>query len=324
MEFFNPNSNVNFMGLRRVTLAISVILVLVSVISLATRGLNFALDFTGGTLVEVAYDRAVEQNEVTHSLEKADIRGAVVQRFDSRNFAIRLPPESAKKAPASDDSKVSVDASNTRVAEQVTRALTADGQKITVKRSEYVGPQVGAELAYNGVIAVLVVLTGIFIYIMLRFEWKFSMAVVACELHDVILVLGFFSLTGMDFDLAVLAAVLAVDGYSVNDTIVVLDRVRELFRSSRKLSPVEILNRAINDTLSRTIMTSLTTLLTVAALYFFGGESLKGFSLALMVGIGVGTLSSIFFANPVLLVLGVSKQDLMPKARDTSELERRP
>lgn len=203
-------------------------------------------------------------------------------------------------------------------------ALRADGVGVTVKRSEFVGPQVGKELAYNGVIAVFVVLTGIMLYIAMRFEWKFAVATVAGEMHDVIITLGFFAITGMDFDLTVLAAILAVDGYSVNDKIVVFDRVRELFRSTRGSEPTEVLNRAINNTLGRTIMTSLTTLLTVVSLYLFGGQTLEGFSLALIVGIVVGTLSSIFFACPVLLKLGVTKQDLMPKARDDSELARRP
>lgn len=325
MEFFNPNSNVNFMGIRRFTVAMSLVLVLVSIVSLATRGLNLALDFTGGTLVEVAYEQPAEQATVTSALEAAGFHGAIVQRFDSRNFSIRLAPEATV---AEDDAggagESSLDAANTRAATAVQQALAADGAKLEIKRSEFVGPQVGAELAYNGIVAVLVVLTGIFIYIMMRFEWKFSAAVVAGELHDVIITLGFFSLTGMDFDLTVLAAVLAVDGYSVNDKIVVFDRVRELFRSSRKAEPVEILNRAVNDTLSRTIMTSLTTLLTVVALYLFGGPTVEGFSLALIIGIVVGTLSSIFFAAPVVLALGVTKQDLLPKARDESDLDRRP
>lgn len=328
MEFFNPNRNVNFMGVRRYTLVVSLILVLVSVVSLATRGLNFALDFTGGTLVEVAFEQPAEQAEVASALERAGFEGAIVQRFDSRNFSIRIAPEaiaeSDKPQDADDAQDSALDARNTRAAESVLSALTADGTKLAIKRSEYVGPQVGAELATNGIVAVFVVLTGIFIYIMMRFEWKFSLAVVACELHDVILVLGFFSLTGMDFDLAVLAAVLAVDGYSVNDTIVVFDRVRELFRAAGKSTPVEVLNRAVNDTLGRTIMTSVTTLLTVVALYLFGGSTLQGFSLALIIGIVVGTLSSIFFAGPVLLSLGASKQDLLPKARDESDLDRRP
>lgn len=339
MEFFNPKSNVNFLGIRRITVSISLILLLVSIVSLSTRGLNFALDFTGGTLVEVEYTEAIEQQEVSEDLESSGFRGAVVQRFTAKSLSIRLSPEAAEAAlvaaeaekAANADSaspsvtiESSIDDRNAAVGRMVLDALTKDGRQVEIKRSEFVGPQVGAELAYNGVVAVLVVLAGIMIYIALRFEWKFSLATVAGEIHDVIITLGFFSLTGIDFDLTVLAAILAVDGYSVNDKIVVFDRVRELFRSARKATPVEILNLAVNQTLSRTIMTSLTTLLTVCALYFIGGSSLEGFSLALMVGIVVGTLSSIFFACPVLLSLGVSKQDLLPKARDEAELARRP
>lgn len=326
MEFFSPTSNVNFMGARRISVAISIVLVIGSILALATRGLNFALDFTGGTLVEVNYDAPVEQPAVVKALEAAGFRGAVVQRFDSRNFAIRLAPEENAKAQADapDAKETSLDSRNAALGKRVVNALRADGVGVTVKRSEFVGPQVGKELAYNGVIAVFVVLTGIMLYIAMRFEWKFAVATVAGEMHDVIITLGFFAITGMDFDLTVLAAILAVDGYSVNDKIVVFDRVRELFRSTRGSEPTEVLNRAINNTLGRTIMTSLTTLLTVVSLYLFGGQTLEGFSLALIVGIVVGTLSSIFFACPVLLKLGVTKQDLMPKARDDSELARRP
>ncbi len=327
MEIFNPSSNVNFMAIRRYTVAVSLFLVLVSIVSLATRGLNFALDFTGGTLVEVVYAEPIEQAEVSAALEAAEFRGAVVQRFSSTNLSIRLSPEAVEAASeraGGSDGESSIDSRNAAVGEAVLAALTQGGRSVEIKRSEFVGPQVGEELAYNGIVAVLVVLAGIMIYIALRFEWKFSLAVVAGELHDVIIVLGFFSLTGMDFDLTVLAAILAVDGYSVNDKIVVFDRVREIFRSTRKAAPVEVMNLAVNQTLSRTIMTSMTTLLTVVALYLFGGTSLEGFSLALIVGIVIGTLSSIFFAGPVLLALGVSKQDLMPKARDEAELARRP
>jgi preprotein translocase subunit SecF len=327
MEFFNPSSNVQFMAIRRYTVAISLALVLISIVSLSTRGLNLALDFTGGTLVEVVYAEPVEQGEVSDKLEAAGIRGAVVQRFSSTNLSIRLSPEVANEAArveGEDVTESSIDDRNAAVGLKVLEALSVGGSAVEIKRSEFVGPQVGAELAYNGIVAILVVLAGIMIYVALRFEWKFSLAVVAGELHDVLIVLGFFSLTGMDFDLTVLAAILAVDGYSVNDKIVVFDRVRELFRSSRKASPEEILNVAVNQTLSRTIMTSLTTLLTVVALYLFGGSSLEGFSLALIIGIVIGTLSSIFFAGPVLLALGVTKQDLMPRARDEAELARRP
>jgi preprotein translocase subunit SecF len=329
MEIFNPASNVNFMGLRRYTVTISLLLVLVAIVSLATRGLNFALDFTGGSLVEVNYDSPVEVNEVSSTLEAAGFEGAVVQRFSSTSLSIRLPPPDLEAAEAasqgsSDAVESSIDDINAETERRVRAALTAGGRSVEVKPSEYVGPQVGAELAYNGVVAVLVVLAGIMIYVALRFEWKFALAVVAGEIHDVLITVGFFSITGLDFDLTVLAAVLAVDGYSVNDKIVVFDRVRELFRSARKLTPVEVLNRAVNDTLSRTIMTSATTFITVAALYFLGGPTLQGFALALMIGIFIGTLSSIFFACPVLLQLGVTKQDLLPRARDEAELARRP
>jgi len=325
MEFFNPNSNVNFMGIRRYTVSISVILMLVSIVSLATRGLNFGLDFTGGSEVEVAFAQPTEQRDVVVALEKAGFEGAMVQRFDTKNFSIRLRPseggESAKQQ-AADES--GVDARNNAITARVQKALDGSGHPAKLKPSVFVGPQVGKELATNGIVAVIVVLSGIMIYIAIRFEWRFAAATVLTEIHDVIITLGFFSVTGIEFDLTVLAAVLAVDGYSVNDTIVVFDRVRELFRSARKDGPLEILNRAVNNTLSRTIMTSLATMLTVVSLYFFGGPTLHGFSLALIVGIIIGTLSSIFFACPMLHIFGVSKQDLMPKVRDEAELARRP
>jgi preprotein translocase subunit SecF len=325
MHIYPPDANFNFMGIRRVTVAISLALILISIVSLATRGLNFALDFTGGTLVEVIYAEPIEQAAVNEALDQGGFSGAMVNRFSSTNFAIRLAPDLALRiAGAEALGETSLDDRNAAVGQQVLRALSADGSRVTLQRSEFVGPQVGRELAENGIIAVLVVLTGIMIYIALRFEWKFSVAVVAGELHDVILTLGFFSLTGMDFDLTVLAAILAVDGYSVNDKIVISDRIRELFRSTRKSAPEEIINTAVNQTLARTIMTSLTTLLTVSALYVFGGPALEGFSVALMFGIVIGTLSSIFFASPLLLWLGVTKQDLMPKSRDEAELARRP
>ena len=328
MEFFNPNANVNFMGIRRTTMAVSVLLVIASIVLLATRGLNFGLDFTGGSLVEVVYQEPIEQDALAHDLETGDIEGAVIQRFSGTEFSIRLPPnvlsqEEIDTAVVEQDLSP-VDAANAAVTQKVESAVTAGGRVVQVKPSVYVGPQVGAELAYNGIVAVLVVLAGIMIYVAMRFEWRFAVATVAGEIHDVIITLGFFALTGMDFDLTVLAAVLAVDGYSVNDKIVVFDRVRELFRATRKLDTIEVLNKAVNSTLSRTIMTSLTTLLTVVALYLFGGPTLKGFSAALIVGIVVGTLSTIFFASPLLQTLGVTKQDLLPKARDEEELARRP
>jgi preprotein translocase subunit SecF len=209
--------------------------------------------------------------------------------------------------------------------EKVMAALaTIEGNKATLKRSDYVGPQVGAELAENGIVAVLFVTIGFLIYISARFEWKFALAAILATAHDVVVVVGFFALTQMDFDLVVLAGVLSVMGYSINDTIVVFDRVRENFRAVHKATPAEILNRSVNQTLSRTIITSFVALLTVLALYFYGGTSLQGMALSQILGIVIGTLSSIFFACPLLLWLGVSKRDLLPRARDTSELERRP
>jgi preprotein translocase subunit SecF len=326
MEFFNPNSNVNFMGIRRYTVSISVILMIVSIVSLCTRGLNFGLDFTGGSEVDVTFSQPTEQADVSGALQKAGFKGAVVQRFDTRNYSIRLGPnegaDSAKQQASASQS--SIDARSAAITNHVQQALANGGHPATVKPSVYVGPQVGKELAQSGIVAVFVVLGGIMAYIAIRFEWRFAAATVLTEFHDVIITLGFFSITGIEFDLTVLAAVLAVDGYSVNDTIVVFDRVRELFRSSRKEGPLQILDRAVNNTLSRTIMTSLATMVTVVALFFFGGSSLHGFSIALMVGIIIGTLSSIFFACPMLNIFGVSKQDLMPKVRDEAELARRP
>jgi preprotein translocase subunit SecF len=323
MEFFNPNSNVNFMGIRRYTVSISVILMLVSIVSLATRGLNFGLDFTGGSEIEATFAQPTEQHDVSQAMQKAGFSDAQVQRFDTKNFSIRLRP-SEGGASATQRAGGSVDARNTALTARVQKALADSGHPASLKPSVFVGPQVGKELATNGIVAVVVVLSGIMIYIAIRFEWRFALATMLTEIHDVIITLGFFSVTGIEFDLTVLAAVLAVDGYSVNDTIVVFDRVRELFRSARKDTPLEILNRAVNNTLSRTIMTSLATMLTVVSLFFFGGPTLHGFSTALIVGIVIGTLSSIFFACPMLHIFGVSKQDLMPKARDEAELARRP
>lgn len=324
MEVFNPNSNVNFMRIRRVTMAVAVTLMLISIVALATRGLNFALDFTGGTLVEVEFAEATEQSAVTERLEAAGIEGALVQRFSGTSFSVRLSPKAVEEDEATAAADSSIDDGNAATAGRVLQALSAGGVKVDIKRSEFVGPQVGAELAYNGIIAVLVVLAGIMIYIALRFEWKFAVATVVGEAHDVIVTLGVFAILGYDFDLTVLAAILAVDGYSVNDKIVVFDRVRELFRATRKDTPQEVINRAINSTLSRTIMTSLTTLLTCVALFIWGGPTLQGFALALIVGIVVGTASTIFFASPLLLSLGVTKEDLMPKAKNDEELNRRP
>ena len=312
MELFPSNSKIDFLGWRKVSIAISIVLVIVSLALITTRGLNYALDFTGGVLVEAAYDQPVEIGQVREALEKGGIENALVQSLGgTREVSIRLQPEGNVK-----------DAD--KIAANVLEKLKAARPDVTLKRHDFVGPQVGEELKGDGLVAVAFVILGIMIYIGIRFEWRFAVAAIASEFHDTILTVGFFALTQREFDLTVLASVLAVVGYSINDKVVVFDRVRELFRSTRKAEPYEILNRAINQTLSRTIMTSLTTALTMFALYFWGGPAVHGFALTMLIGIVIGTLSSIFFANPILYWLGVSKSDLMPVAKESPELARRP
>ncbi|MEO7935864.1 MAG: protein translocase subunit SecF, partial [Dokdonella sp.] len=289
---------------------------------LSIRGLDYGLDFTGGTSVEVNYEKAISVAEVRSALTDGGFKDAVVQTFGGTNdFAIRIVADKDAKATKTDAESA---AANDKVAAKVLAALKAQRDDASVKGSEFVGAQVGQELRDNGMIAVIFVVIGITIYLWVRFEWRFAVAAVVTEIHDTLFTLGIFALVGGEFDLPALAAVLSVIGYSINDTIVVFDRVREMFRSSRKGDSSEILNRSVNTTLSRTIMTSTTTALAVAALYFIGGPALENFGLIMLIGIGVGTLSSIFVSNPVLLLLGVSKQDLMPTLKNDPELERRP
>lgn len=312
MELFPANSNIDFLGWRKISIAISIVLMIVSVFLITTRGLNYALDFTGGVLVEVTYDQPVEIGQVREALEAGGIHNALVQSLGgTREVSIRLQPEGDNKEAD-------------KIAANVLDKLKATRQDVTLKRHDFVGPQVGEELRTDGLIAVVFVIIGIMIYIGIRFEKRFAIAAIASEIHDTILTVGFFALTQREFDLTVLASVLAVVGYSINDKVVVFDRVRELFRLTRKAEPYEILNKAINQTLSRTIMTSLTTSLSMFALYFFGGPAVHGFALTMLIGIVIGTLSSIFFANPILYWLGVSKKDLMPVTKENPELARRP
>ncbi len=313
MEFFNSNSNIDFLAKRKISLAISIILILVSLGLLATRGLNYALDFTGGVLVEVHYEEPAEIDQVRAALETGGFHGAQVQSLGgTRDVSIRLQPREDQK-----------DAE--RVGRDVLAALQTQRQDVSLARHpDLVGPQVGAELRADGFVAAVFVMIGIMIYIGIRFEKRFAVAAIASEFHDAILTLGFFSATQIDFDLTVLASLLAVLGYSINDKVVVFDRVRELFRLTRKAEPYAILNKAVNQTLSRTIMTSVTTALAMGALYFWGGPAVHGFALTMLVGIVIGTLSSIFFANPILYWLGVSKTDLMPVTKEDPELARRP
>src|SRR5690349_6501048 len=312
MELFPSNSKIDFLGWRKVSIVVSIILMIASLALITTRGLNYALDFTGGVLVEAAYEQPVEIAQVREALEKGGFENALVQTLGgTREVSIRLQAQADAKQ---------LD----QVAAKVLAALKAARPDVTMKRSEAVGPQVGEELKSDGMIAVVFVILGIMIYIGIRFEKRFAIAATASEFHDTILTVGFFALTQREFDLTVLASVLAVVGYSINDKVVVFDRVRELFRLTRKAEPYEILNKAINQTLSRTIMTSVLTGIAMAALYFFGGPAVHGFALTMLIGIVIGTLSSIFFANPILYWLGVSKKDLMPVSKENPELARRP
>lgn len=302
----------DFMARRRNALMVSAALLLIAVVSLAFRGLNFGIDFTGGTLVEVAYPESAELGPLRAALHAEGFDDAVVQHFGTaREVLVRLPPRD--------------DLSKAELSDEVRRVLDqAGGGETKLRRIEFVGPQVGEELTEQGGLAMLIALGAIFIYVLLRFEWRFSLGSVAALFHDVLLVLGFFSVLGLDFDLTVLAAILAVIGYSLNDTIVVFDRIRENFRRVRKGTPVEVINRSLNQTLSRTLMTSLTTLLVLLALFFFGGELIHAFSTALIVGVIVGTYSSIYVASSTVLALGVSKADLMPVKKEGAELDGQP
>ncbi len=310
---FPYDSNFNFMRARWISLFIAAAIMFVAIGAMAVNSFNFGLDFTGGTSVELRFAKPVELNGVRSRLATAGYDNAVVQTFGSGNdLLIRLQPkDGASQTDTSETAEAVLLAAST---------LDNPGQR---RSSGYVGPQVGKELATNGIYALLFVVIGFGIYITFRFEWKFAVAAIITTLHDVVVVLGWFALTGHEFDLTVLAGVLSVMGFSINDTIVVFDRVRENFRGMRA-PPLDVLNRSINQTLSRTVITSFVAFLTVIALYLYGGGSLKGMAEAQMIGIVIGTLSSIFVACPLLLWLGVSKQDLMPKARDEAALARRP
>ncbi|WKD50482.1 protein translocase subunit SecF [Microbulbifer spongiae] len=313
----------DFMRWRRVAAAISIALLLASIGVLAAKGLRFGLDFTGGTQVEVGYEVTPLINDVRAQLDDAGFEGATVVNYGSENeLLIKLPPEVTEE-----ETQISATEQETvtPIGDKVVAVLQAasDGS-VTLRRVEVVGPQVGAELRDDGGLGMLVALALVMMYVALRFQYKFSIGAVAALGHDVIVVLGFFALLGLDFDLTVLAAVLAVIGYSLNDTIVVSDRIRENFRKVRKAEPEEIINISISQTLGRTFMTSFTTLLVLWALQFFGGELIHNFSLALIVGVIVGTYSSVYVAANVLMGLKISKEDLMPPVKEGAELEEMP
>ncbi|WP_049622041.1 protein translocase subunit SecF [Frateuria defendens] len=318
MEIFNHNANVNFLGMRRLSIGIAVLLVLASLALIFTRGLNYGLDFTGGVLVEVQYQQPADVGQVREALAQGGMETAVVQSLGgTRDMSIRMQPTPAMRDV---DGKVDLD----RVAAVIGKALQASRPDAVLKSRSSVSSQVGAELRSDGSIAAVFVILGIGIYLWVRFERRFAIAAIVTEVHDVLVTLGVIALVQREFDLTVLASVLAVIGYSINDKVVVFDRIRELFRLARKAEPEEVLNRSINNTLSRTIITSLFTGITMLALYLIGGPVVHGFAITMLIGIVVGTLSSIFVASPILLWLGVSKQDLMPRSKEDPELARRP
>ena len=312
MKFVRPGTTIRFMEQRILAYMASALLIVVSVVAFAVQGLNFGIDFTGGTLVEIGYPQNVELDQVRGDLAAAGYDDAVVQHFGTAtDVLIRIAPQ-----PGVTQSELST---------RVTDALRAraDGQ-LDLRRVEFVGPQVGEELAEQGGLALLVALFGILIYVTLRFEYRFSVGAVIALAHDVIVTLGFFSVLYLPFDLTILAALLAVIGYSLNDTIVIFDRVRENFRRVRKGTPEDVINLSVNQTMSRTLLTSGTTLLVLFALLFLGGEVVRGFALALIVGIVVGTYSTIYVATAAALALGVSRADLMPVKKEGAEVDSRP
>lgn len=312
MNVFPYDSKIDFLRLRHVALGLAVFLLVSAFVLLGTRGLNFALDFTGGTVTEIHFQKPVDLDQVRDKLEAGGYPGAIVQAFGSESdIVVRLQPRPDQ-------------ANAEQTGGAVLDVVATDDNPGEVKRSDFVGPQVGKELAQNGILAAVFVLLGFVIYISMRFEWKFAIAAILATLFDLIVTTGLFALTQREFDLTVMAGVMSVMGYSINDTIVVFDRVRENFKSLHKLSTVEILNRSVNQTLSRTVITSVVALLTVLALYLYGGDSLKGMAESQMFGIVIGTLSSIFVACPLLYLLGTTKEDLIPKVRDEAELARRP
>jgi preprotein translocase subunit SecF len=321
MEIFSHNSNVHFLGLRKISIGLAVLLMIASIALLATRGLNYGLDFTGGVSAEVAYDNPVSVEDVRGALSKGGIENSVVQSVGgTRRVLIRFQPKDDKHYVQEPGKAPNLDL----IAADVSKAVQAARPDAKVASRSYVSPQVGEQLRSDGTTAAIFVIIGIGLYLWIRFERRFAIAALATEVHDVLVTLGVISLVQREFDLTVLASVLAVIGYSINDKVVVFDRIRELFRSSRKADPEEVLNRSINTTLSRTIITSLFTSIAMAALYFFGGPSVHGFAITMLIGILVGTLSSIFVASPILLWLGVSKKDLMPVSKENPELARRP
>ena len=285
----------NFMGLRKFALALSILMLVASVVSLSTKGIVFGLDFSGGTQIEVGYEKPADVSVLRQQLVSAGFESPVVVHFGAEtDVLIRLQGEPDQT-----------------LAERVYTVLQSNGDNIELRRVDFVGPQIGEELREDGGLGMLAALAVVMLYVAVRFQFKFALGAVLALVHDVIITMGFFSIFALEFDLTVLAAVLAVVGYSLNDTIIVFDRIRENFRKIRKADPVDVINESMSQTLWRTINTSFTTMLVLLALFFLGGELIHNFSVALIVGIGVGTYSSIYVASTLLLALNIQREDIL-------------
>ena len=301
--------DLNFMGVRKIAAALSITLILISIGSLIFQGLKLGLDFTGGTLIEVAYETSANVNDIRKTLETSGYEDVTVQHFGSEEDVLVRMKEAYRA----------------NLGDEVLLVLqNASAEDVVLRRAEFVGSQVGEELRDEGGLALLLALAVVMIYVAARFQFKFSVGAVVALMHDVILILGFFSLMQIEFDLTVLAALLAVIGYSLNDTIVVADRIRENFRIIRQMQPIDVINRSLTQTLGRTLVTSLTTLLVLLALLWVGGELIHNFALALTIGVVVGTYSSIYVSANILLFMEISREDLLPPEEKEEELDDRP
>lgn len=310
MKFFARVPKIDFMAQRKAGLVVSLALTIASVVLLATRGLNLGIDFTGGVLVEVVYPQTAELGDVRKRLSDSGFHSAIAQYFGgTQNVLIRLPPAG--------------DASSATVSTKVLEALQAGGQTVELRRIEFVGPQVGEELTDQGSLALLIAFIGIFIYIAFRFEWKFSLGAIAALVHDAVMAVGFLSLFQVEFDITTLAAILALIGYSNNETVVIFDRVRENLIALRRMEIKDVVNLSVNQTLMRSVITHVTTLLVCTALFVLGGPSVHSFSVTLIVGVIVATYSSIYVSTSLAVALGVSREDLLPPKED-EELDKAP
>lgn len=298
---------INFTGIRKPAMILSAVLLLASILSLFTNGLNLGVDFTGGTVIEIGYSEATDVDKVRNQLTDANYDAAVQHFGSAKEVLIRIAPQDG------------VDKS--KIGDNVFALLKETSPDIQLRRVEFVGPQIGDELRDDGGTAMLLALAGILIYVTLRFEFRFSVGAIIALVHDVLITVGIFSIFRIEFDLTILAAILAIIGYSLNDTIVVFDRVRENFLKLRKANSEESINTSINQTLSRTVVTSLTTLLVLIALFYFGGKIIHGFALAMIIGVLVGTYSSIYVASSSLLMMGVTREALLPPEKEGEDQE---